>query len=74
MGDELFVADGQMDMTKLVIALRNFMKTPKNLRNLNEVKDQAMLLVHLILCMVWEHFFSRSPELQEENVTEYHHA
>jgi hypothetical protein len=65
-GDELFVADGQMDMTKLVIALRNFMKTPKNLRNLNEVKDQAMLLVHLILCMVWEHFFQEVPDCKKK--------
>jgi hypothetical protein len=44
-------------MTKLVIALRNFIKTPKNLSNLNEVKDQTTLLVHLILSMVWEHVF-----------------
>jgi len=30
MGAELFHADGQTDMTKLIVAFRNFVKAPKN--------------------------------------------
>ena len=30
MGTELFHADGRMDMTKIVVAFRNFAKAPKN--------------------------------------------
>jgi hypothetical protein len=29
-GAELFHADGQMDITKLIVALRNFASAPKN--------------------------------------------
>jgi len=29
-GDELFHADGQTNMTKLIVAFRNFVKAPKN--------------------------------------------
>jgi preprotein translocase subunit SecE len=30
MGAELFHVDGRMDMTKLIVAFRNFAKAPKN--------------------------------------------
>jgi hypothetical protein len=30
MGAELFVADGRADMTKLIVAFRNFTKAPTN--------------------------------------------
>jgi len=30
LGIELFHADGQIDMTKLVVAFRNFVNAPKN--------------------------------------------
>ena len=30
MGDEFFHADGQTDMTKLIVAFRNFPNAPKN--------------------------------------------
>jgi hypothetical protein len=30
LGAELFHADGQTDMTKLIVAFRNFAKAPKN--------------------------------------------
>jgi hypothetical protein len=30
MGTELFHADGQMNMTKLLVAFRNFLNTPKS--------------------------------------------
>ena len=30
MGAELFHADGRTDMTKLIVAFRNFAKVPKN--------------------------------------------
>ena len=36
MGAELFHADGQTDMTKIVVAFRNFANAPKiNVRNRN---------------------------------------
>jgi hypothetical protein len=46
----------------------------KNLRNLNQWNQQAMLLVHHVLFIISETYFSRTPELQEENVVEHHHA
>ena len=60
-GAELFDADGQMDMTKLVIAFRNFMNAPINLKDLNQGKDQAMLLVHLVLSTVRKHVCQEFP-------------
>ena len=33
MGAELFHADGQTDMTKVIVAFRNFANAPKNCKN-----------------------------------------
>jgi len=43
----------------------------KNLRDLNQGKEQAMLLVHLVLPIVLDTLFSIMPELQEESVVEH---
>jgi hypothetical protein len=37
MGIELFQADGQADMTKLIVAFRNYMNAPKK----SSLKDTA---------------------------------
>ena len=34
-GAELFHEDGRTDMTKLIVAFRNFANTPKNVRSLH---------------------------------------
>jgi len=34
MGAELFHSDGQTDLTKLIVAFRNFTKAPKNMKYL----------------------------------------
>jgi hypothetical protein len=65
-GAEMFDADGQMDMTKLVIAFRNFMNAPKNLRNLNQGKDQALLSVHSVLSMVRKHVCQEFPNYKKK--------
>jgi hypothetical protein len=46
----------------------------KNIRDLNQGKEQATLLVHLVLSIVTETRCSRIPELQEENAAQRHHA
>jgi hypothetical protein len=48
--------------------------TDKNVRDLTQEKKQAMLFVHLVLPSVQETLCSRTPELQDENVVEHHHA
>jgi hypothetical protein len=65
-GAELFDADRQMDMRKSVIAIHNFMKVPKNLKDLNQEKDQAMLLVHLVLSMVRKHVVQEFPNCKKK--------
>jgi hypothetical protein len=65
-GTELFDADGQMDITKLVIAFHNFMKALKILWNLNEGKDQVMLSIHILLSMVRKHFVQELPNCKKK--------
>jgi hypothetical protein len=65
-GAEMFDADGQMEMTKPVIAFRNFMNAPKNLRDLNQEKDQARLLVHFVLPMVRKQVCQEFPNCQKK--------
>ena len=61
-GAEMFDACGQMDVTKLVIAFRNFMNAPKNLRDINQGKDQTKLLAHLVLSVVRKHVCQEFPK------------
>jgi chemotaxis signal transduction protein len=46
----------------------------ENVRDFRLGNEQSMLLVHLVLSVVSATRFSRIPEMQEENVMEYHHA
>jgi ABC-type dipeptide/oligopeptide/nickel transport system ATPase component len=46
----------------------------KNLRDLNQRNEQAMLLIHLLLSIVSETCHSRIPELQGDNVVEDCHT
>ena len=41
MGTGLFYADGQTDMTKLIVAFRNFENAPKNAEARNEYRMMA---------------------------------
>jgi len=63
---KMFDADGQIDMTKLVIAFRNFMNAPKNPRDINQGKVQAMLLAHLVLSMVRKHVCQEFPKCKKK--------
>ena len=54
-GTDLYDPDGQTAMTKLVVTFPNFMKAPKNLRDLNQGKYQTMLLIHLVLSVLRKH-------------------
>jgi hypothetical protein len=47
MGAELFSADSQTDITKLIVAFRNFAKAPKNLI----LANQVFLLMMPCLCL-----------------------
>jgi len=43
-GAELFRADGRTDMTKLIVAFRNFTNEPKKVRNLRNSSSSAYSL------------------------------
>jgi len=61
-GFEMFQADGQTDMVKLVLAFRNFENAPKEapqiLRNLNSIQHFNFQLIHTTLKNIelLEHF------------------
>jgi hypothetical protein len=44
------------------------------MRDMEQGKERAMLLVYLVLSIVTETRRSRIPKLQEENAAERHHA
>jgi hypothetical protein len=46
-GAQLFRVDGQTDMTKLLVAFRNFVNAPKNWKNLNFLVTNQMTLKFL---------------------------
>ena len=46
----------------------------KIIRVVNQGEEQAMLLVHLVLCVVPETGCSRIPEVREESMAQQHHA
>jgi len=46
----------------------------KNLRDLNQGNEQAMLLIHVALSIVLETCCSRIPEMKKENVVEHLHT
>ena len=53
MGTELFHADGRTDMTKVIVALRNFAKAPKNKNDMSDTylsavrgKSEPLELLH----------------------------
>jgi hypothetical protein len=52
MGAELFYADGQTDMTKLIVAFRNFVKAPKS----DEIFCSFMFYMRKLLLKCARHF------------------
>jgi len=51
----LFLADGQTDMTKIIVAIRNFAKVPKNERRMGECMYVCM---YVCVCNIYIYIYA----------------